>query len=576
MKSKLSINLAVVLISALVSQPTAMLKAAEQNDATPKVAPNAQKPPVDVRGDGGVEAVQQTQAETGGEHYRAGATAQNLIADWLYKDGYKEGWVDDKKRFIAIGVGEFNSEDPLIDPGKFCLNREIALQRALLDARASIVEFANSKMDVLLQAETPGTDLNAAFGEEKEVALRRLVAQQKVVAQLLEDVDKTEADALAGVTSRDRANAMMDAAIKKLDATYNTQNIEEAKRIKFANAEKRYAESLAELQKVEDKIKKSAASLTRSFSSKISKLAKMPLFGSTCIYQTESWDANAEKYTVEVALVWSVGLEKVTRAIIQGQDVIIDTPKKGVPLDQWLHGQDLGAMVGPRTFMDDKGQRYFIGIAARPIVSQASRKEKNRDIARLQADGMAILSLRADVEVAKTAEEMAQTFTSSDNKENENAMESLSKKVQSKLEGQNINGLGRIYETEVNHTLTGIKILVTISGIDPVAVKAARTMEEINYAAAIAASKENSRLQGRKGQLEDSKKATKYDPASHVQGRKNAVTGLQEQQAERDGQLNKRVEESKQAEALKVQLPNQSQTLDGAAGSRPTKSDDDF
>lgn len=563
-------------MTALVSQETSILMAAEQNDAAPKAAQAEQKPPVDVRGDGGVEAVQQTQGETAGEHYKAGATAQGLIAGWLRHDGYKEGWVDDKKRFIAIGVGEFNSEDPSIDPGKFCLNREIALQRALLDARATIVEFANSKMDVSLQAETPGTDLNAAFGEEKEAALRRLATQQKAVAQLLEEVDKSQADALAGVTGRDRVNAMMDAAIKRLDATYDSKNIEEAKRTKLENAKKRYAESLAELQKVDGEIKKAAGSVSRSFSSKVAKLAKMPLFGSTCIYQTESWDSKAEKYTVAAALVWSVGLEKATRGIIQGLDVVIDAPKKGVSLEQWLEGQDLGAMVGPRTFMDEKGQRYFIGIAARPVVSQASRMEKNRDIARLEADGMTVLSLRADIEVKKCAEIMAQTVNTSDSKEEEKAMESLSKMIKAEIKGQNINGLGKIYETEVNHTLTGVKMLVTVSGIKPDAVKAARTMEEINYAAAISANKENSRLQGRKDQLEASKDASKNDPASYTKGRQDAVTALQNQQAERDALLKKRAEESKKAEATKSKGTSQSQTLDGAAGSKPAKSTDDF
>jgi len=534
------------------------------------------KLPVDVRGDGGVQAVQEVQAQPDGDHYKAGATAQGLLAQWLKRDGYREGWDDAKKRYIAAGIGEFNSEDPSIKPVEFCQNREIALQRALLDARASIVEFANSKMDVSLQAETPGTDLNAAFGEAKEAAMRRLAAQQKAVAQLLEEVDKAQADDLAGVTSRDRANAMMDAAIKKLDAAYSSKNIEEDKRVKLENARKRYAESLAELQKVEADIKKAAGNVSRSFSSKIQKIAKMPLFGSTCIYQTESWDSSSEKYTVAVALVWSVGLEKATRAIIQGQDVVMDAPKKGTSLEKWLQGQDLGALVGPRTFMDEKGQRYFIGVAARPVVSQASRMEKHRDMARIQADAMTVLSLRADVESKKVAEQLAQTLSGDDGKEGEKAMESLTKKLSAEVKGQNINGLGRIYETEVNHTLTGIKMLVTISGIAPDAVKAARTMEEINYAAAIAANKENARLQGRKDQLEASKEASKNDAASYAKGRKDAVTALQNQETERETSMKKKEAQSDQAVKVKAKVTIQTKTLDGATGSKPAAATDDF
>jgi len=552
-------------------------------NAADEAAPNEnkveEKKVVDVRGDGGVQAVQEAQASPTGDHYKPGAKADALIRGWLKEGGYKEGWDKTKNRYIAIGKGEFNSEDPSIDPGKFCLNREIAAQRALLDARSQIVEFANSKMDIAMQAETPGTDLNAQFGEKMEAAQKRLAAQQKAVAKLLEDMDKKEAEALQGATTRDRIDALMDAAIKKLDATYSKAGIEEEKRTKFQKAKDRYQEASSEMVKIQEEIKKQAGSVTRSFSNRVTKLAKMPLFGSTCIFQTESWDSNSEQYSVVVALVWSVGLEKATRAIIQGIDVVIDKPaKKGQTLEQWLEGQDLGAMVGPRTYMDETGSRHFLGIAARPVVNQASRMEKNRDSARLLADQMAVLSLRADVEVAKQAEQLAKTVTTADGKEEEQAMESLQKTVSQKLVGQNINGLGRVHEVEVKHALTGATMLVTVSGIDPDAVKAARNIEEINYAAAIAANKENSRLQGRKDQLEASKEASKNDNASYNKGRQDASAALDKQEADRAAQAKAKQAASAQAEKdkSKAKQSDSLKTLDGATGAKPKKTDDDF
>lgn len=540
--------------------------------------PVEEKKIVDVKGDGGIQAVQQAQGSPGGDHYKPGMSGQLLIEKWLKEGGYKLGWHKEKNRFIAVGVGEFNSEDPSIDPQKFCLNREIAAQRALLDARSQIVEWVNSKMDISMQAQTPGTDLNAQFGEKQEKAQRQLEAQRKAVAKMLEEMDKNEADALRGATTRDRIDALMDAAIKKLDSSYSKAGIEEEKRAKFAKAKERYTQAVADMNKVEEEIKKMAGTVTRSFSNKVSKLAKMPLFGSTCIFQTESWDSGAEKYEVVVALVWSVGLEKATRAIIQGIDVVMDAPpKKGQSLEAWLEGQDLGAMVGPRTYMDENGNRHFLGITARPVVSQASRMEKNRDTARLFADQMAVLSLRADVEVAKQAEQLSKTLSTADGKEEEAAMESLQKTISQKLEGQNINGLGRVHEVQVDHPLAGVKMLVTVSGIDPDSVKAARSVEEINYAAAIAANKENSRLQGRKDQLEASKAASKNDPASYNKGKADAKVALDQQQAEREAQSRARQEASDNAQKQRVKANQKqpTQTLDGATGSKPKK-DDDF
>ena len=544
-----------------------------------EVAPPEEKPVVDVRGDGGVQAVQQAQSSATGDHYKAGVKAYALILGWLKEGGSKEGWDQTKKRYIAVGKGEFTIEDPSIDSSNFCAKRETAAQRALLDARSQIVEFANSKMDISMQAETPGTDLHAQFGAKMEAAQNRSAAQLKVVAQLLEETDKNEAEALRGATTGDRVGALMDAAIKKLDENYSKPGIEEAKRAKFQKSKERYQEAAVELAKMQEEIKKQAGSVTRTFNNKISKIAKMPLFGSTCIYQTESWDSDAEQYSVVVALVWSVGLEKSTRAIIQGVEVVMDAPpKKGQTLEQWLEGQDLGSMVGPRTYSDQAGNRHFLGFAARPVVNQASRMEKNRDIARLIADQMAVLSLRADVEVAKAAEQLAKTVTTTDGKEEEIAMESLQKTVSQKLEGQKINGLGRVHEVEVKHALTGINMLVTVSGIDPDAVKAARTIEEINYAAAIAGNKENSRLQGRKDQLEASTAASKNDPASYNKGRQDATGALSKQEADRAAVAKAKAAASAQAETDKAKAKKSVplKTLDGATGAKPKNPDDDF
>jgi hypothetical protein len=226
--------------------------------------------------------------------------------------------------------------------------------------------------------------------------------------------------------------------------------------------------------------------------------------------------------------------------------------------------------------MDEKGQRHFLGISAEPIASRGSQMEKNREVARMQADSVAVLSLRSDVEVAKTAEEMSQTITTDDQKEEEKSMASLTQTIRAELRGQNINGLGRVYETEVNHALTGIKMLVTISGIDPEAVKAARTAEEVNYAAAIAGNKENSRLQGRKDQLEESKAASVNDQASYSQGRKDAANSLKKQADDRQAAQKEKAQQSQQAQAQTNNEPQQDQTLDGAVGSKPKNTDDGF
>jgi len=558
-----------MMLAVAMCASVAFAQTVQQTQENPKPAV------VDVRGDAGIQALQDAQATPGGEHYKAGESAQNLLNNWLRKDGYKQGWDPVKKRYISIGENYFTTDEPASDPS-FCLHREIALQRALLDARAKVAEFCNIEMDGELQAEIPGTELNTEFGRDLEAAQRRLDAQKQEVVALLQDVDKAQAEALKGATVGDRINATWDAAIKKLDATYDKANIEQEKKTKLENAKKEYRESRAEIQKLGEEIKNAKASIARTFNSKESTLAKMPLFGSTCIYQTESWDSKKKIYTVNAALVWSVGLEKSTRAIIQGQDVVMDAPKKGVTFEKWLESQDLGAMIGPRTFMDEKGQRWFIGIAARPLVDQPSKREKNRLMARTQADFMAVFSLRADMEIATTARQMSQTISKDKGQEVEQGAEDLATRVSAKIKQQHINGLERLREVEAEHTLTGIKMAVAISGISPDSVRAGLMVEEQSYMAAVTANKENSRRQGRKDQLEASKEASKNDRASYVKGRADANSALAQQEADRAAVAAKRAADSKQAEAVKAKETSQTKTLDGAAGSKPSTPADDF
>ena len=550
------------------NQPPAGAAPAEETPAEPVV--------VNVKGDAGVAVVQQAQAEADGEHYKQGVSAEELIHQWLKKDGLDNIEQNLKKgRIIAVQSSTFDSEEPNENPAQFVLRREIAVQKAMLFSRAQIIETINTKMDALAQADTPGTELNAKFGEKLELLQTTLENQQKTLATLLKDVDKKQADELAGVTEKDRANAMIDAAIKKLDSSYSAQNIEAGKKKKLEEAKAKYQKASQEIARIQEEIRKVPPVLD-TFKSTVKTVSKMPLFGATCIYQTESWNADAKQYTVAVALAWSTGLEKATRAIIQGQEVAMDKPKKGITFEQWLEGQDLGSMIGSRTFMTENGDRYFIGIAARAVLKNAALSEQNRTAAELYSKANAAMSLRADVESVKEASLMAQTTMTESGGSDMQVEQSVKSMLQAALKNQNINGLSILKSSVITHSLTGIKLRVVVSGISPEGAKLSRTAEEVNYAAAIAANKENSRLQGRKDQLEASKQSSVNDKASYSKGRKDAVEALDKQEADRQAEMNKRQAQSAQAQAAKSKAASQkqAQTLDGTIGSKPKQADD--
>ena len=133
----------------------------------------------------------------------------------------------------------------------------------------------------------------------------------------------------------------------------------------------------------------------------------MPLFGASVMLQTESWDKDGT-YQVSVMLVWSNVLERAARAIVTGENYKIKPNAKNSTVHEWLSKQDLASMVGPRQFVDNKGNRWFLGIAAQPQGRKLHPRVRhtNQQTARLWASQDALFSVFADVKVQEVAEEM--------------------------------------------------------------------------------------------------------------------------------------------------------------------------
>ena len=189
-------------------------------------------------------------------------TAEDQALEWLDTEGIEEGWDDIKKRYVAVGWGAFDSEDPTYDDS-FIIKRSLQSMVATMDAKAQIIEFIRVKMDAIDKVFTPGTDLAAEFNEQRGKLEKKMNKQKETLAKLLAQVDAKEAEHLQGATLGDRMNAAMDAAIQKLDEKYSTEGIEEKKKTKYEKAKKRYAEALETFEKLRKEAKAAAGEVGR-------------------------------------------------------------------------------------------------------------------------------------------------------------------------------------------------------------------------------------------------------------------------------------------------------------------------
>jgi hypothetical protein len=519
-----------VLLASVMFLGTSFIIAQEAPSAESLAAmPDAEATPVvDLQGDAGVEAVQQAQEEPPAK-YVPNKTAEEQLQEFMQSKQWFSGWDEQKKRYFAISEAAMNLDEPTADKA-FYLKREMLAKRAVLRAKAEIIQFIMTRMSAADRLSVPGTDVYAQLGEDYEAAEAKLRSQKDKIAKLLKEHNEAEAEMLAGATTRDRINSLLDAAIKKLDKEYSSDKIDAKKREQFAKAKARYAEATKQLAEIEAQVQQFRGQVQSTQTSEVTRLAAMPLIGATVITQTESWSSDDEQYQVAVLVCWSAKLEQAARAALTGKPIIDDVPKgeETLTVQAWLQQQELGQMVGPRQFLDASGQRWFLGITARPVSKNAATDEKNRELANIFASQMAAYSLFSDVDTQTTARQViTESSTENIDKSDTRAVESLAQKMSMEFQDLQIHGLGSLARKIVTHPLTGQKLYVVAYGISPQSAQAAMKLERQASLAAIALHKSQAFMEGRSEVLKEGVNSAKNDSASTEAGRTKGTVELE-------------------------------------------------
>ncbi|MEQ8819136.1 MAG: hypothetical protein RLY93_02750 [Sumerlaeia bacterium] len=470
--------------------------------------------------DGGIAAVMEAQAQPAAINAPLAIEAVDALNQYMDQKDWTEGWNSEKGRFMTVAYSQFNTEDPSYDP-QFFAKREQAAKRGMLNAKAEIIRFINTEMSASEQLKIPGTDLHDALNEDFEVAERKLQAQQNTIYALMSEVDSAEAEALQGATTSDRINALLDAAIRKLDDSFDSGEISREKQVRYENAKKRVREAREELSRLEAKAAEMKGSKGAEFSSSVELMAAMPLIGATTIVQQESFNPEREMYQVAQIVCWSQKLEEAARATLSQSPLEFVPPEKGgTTLTDWLASQDLSAMVGPRQFLDDRGQRHFLGISSRAISNNATLDRKNRRLAEVFAAQMAAFSLYADVEAYSKAQQMSVERNSGrlGDPADIRAMESLEETLSQSFQNKKIQGLSRLASERLVHPLSGQPMHVVVYGISPESAGAAMALEDRATQAAIAVNRGQAFRQGRSEALQQARQSSIDDPAAHRAG----------------------------------------------------------
>ena len=483
-----------------------------------------------VGADGGTAAVEAAQDAGPAPAARKFKNAKKVLSELADEKGWEEKWDEEKGRIITIAAADFTSKDPAHDKDFFA-KREMAIKRAILEGKAAIIEMINTEMSASEKLDMPGTDVNRELGAEAEKIRMAMASQQILLADLLEQTDRAEAEMLRGTTFGQRLDDLMAAAIKRLDAEYDAGKHDEAAKSRYVALKAQCVAALREFDALKEKAEKLQESIQSKQESSVATMARMPLYGSTVIMQTESWDDRSEKYQVAVILTWSKTLERAVRAIVTGEDYKTKPGKKSV--QKWLKGQDVATMLGPRQYIDDKGDRWFLGVTARAYNDNmpSALRNKNKGLAEMFAKQMAAFCVFADVESYKRAQQAMET-RGNETESTDTVAESYAQALSQSFAKKTIRGMQKLGGIETTHPITGDEIYVAIFGLNASSAAAALEVEKINYATKIMDNQHQTVERGRRSANAAAVKASENRPEDFQKGF-NAQTGAVVQELEK-------------------------------------------
>ncbi|KLV07069.1 hypothetical protein ABT56_05780 [Photobacterium aquae] len=435
-------------------------------------------------------------------------SAEDQLRDLMKTRGWGQGWDANKKRIFVVHSESFDNEDPTYDDS-FIAKRSMFSTLAVMGAKAKVVEFMRTQMTAADQLSAPGTNVYAELNEQFLKIQKKIASSEKALAKLLAEVDAAEAEKLKGVTLEDRTKAFMDALIKRLDTAYSSGDIEEKKRKAYQKAKTRYEEAMAEHEDIVAKAEAIKGSVALEATSAVETLAKAPLMGTSILAQAESWNAEEERYEVAVLTVWSPKLEEGAKAILTGEEQ--DTkPKKALSVQEWLDTQDAATLVGPRSYVDNKGDRWFIGAYAMPVSGSSSKIRKNKGIADLMAKKEAVMALYSDMETQKQAEIALQTRSGElGGKDHTEVATSFAETTRQAVENRQVNGMSQLMSKTVTHPISNEKIYVIAYGVSGQSAAEALKLSYSTYQSATKANLSNSVKQVVADKLEQSLEASK-------------------------------------------------------------------
>ena len=462
-------------------------------------------------------------------------TAKEAIEDYFNsKDGWNKGYDEEADRIIVSDFIEFDIKNPKVSADFIDLRKE-KMSELMLKAKAKIIETIMSKMSGSRILDVPGNPIAKQLEKEQSEMNKALAAAREDLAKL----DANLADALA--RRDDVTPGELVAVISSWFTSAEKENIaakyDADKKERYDNAKADFEAAAAKYKELAEKAEALKGTISKEMKTSLSRVSAMPIYGCTVLQQAESISEKNGRYKYQIAILysWSGEMMKASGEILKGQSVKFAPGKKS--MKDWISGKAkkgaLAQWIGPRQYIDNNGNMWFIGISCAAVDDDADTSEANREAAELEAAAEVMFALYSDATSSKTLNKLMRTKIGANGEKETQIYKDYSKSQGEAFKDIQISGNAELWSGTVRHEPSGLDMHVVVYGVNSGSVKALKDIQARSVALGIEVNTYQEMERGRQEQLRKTFEASKNNPAARAAGAAAASADLKAKAAAR-------------------------------------------
>lgn len=385
-------------------------------------------------------------------------------------------------RILVQSTVTFDVRNPRVSKD-FIGERVSRMMELLLNAKAEIIKTICTKMTAERVLTLPANPIRKQLQKEEQEMRDQIVYMKKLLDEAGVKVDEARLN-----TKRLSIPELMAAVADVFKSDYAAK-IDAAKKEEYKVALDDYNKLKKNYEAFVDSAKKLQSKMDddRQKTSKadISLTASMQIHGCTIVDQAEGAfiQDGKWKYQISATYSWSEEAQKAAEAILAGKDTKFKEGKHNVVdwLDHYakVDPKDggLADWMGPRTYIDDKGNMWYLGIYASAVLDNAIDDEKAMKAAALMARAEVGFALYSTV-ATSNAYESLQLDVKVDGETVTKKLQDYSEKTRESFKDLMLYGVAKVGPTyNLTHS-TGHKIHVVVYGVNASNAKAMKSIRK--------------------------------------------------------------------------------------------------